>query len=86
MDLINNDNGTETPDEVNELLHVLRLGQGHPVEGEDGLHKKGCNLCSVNQSSLDDCSRLLKVLRARVRIFLTVGTSVEVGNRKCMNL
>ena len=86
LDLINNDNGTQTPDEGDELLHVLRLSQGHPVEGEDGLHQKRRDLCSVDQSSLDDCSRLLKVLRARVRIFLTVGSSVEVGNWKCMNL
>ena len=86
LNLVDDHKSSKAPDIGEQLLHVLRLSQGHPVEGEDGLHKKGCNLCSVNQSSLDDCSRLLKVLRARVRIFLTVGTAVEVGNRKCMNL
>ena len=86
MDLINNDNGTQTPDEVNELLHVLRLGQGHPVEGEDGLHQECRDLGSIYQSSLDDCSRFLEILCAGVWVFFAVGTTVEVGNRKCMNL
>ena len=86
LDLVDNDNSAEAPDKCDKLLHVLRLGQGHPVEGEDGFHEKSCNLRSVDQSSLDNSSRLLEVLCARVWVFLTVRTSVEVGNRKCMNL
>ena len=86
LDLVNNDNSTEAPDVGDQLLHVLRLREGHPMEGEDGLHQKCRDLRSFDQSGLDDCSRLLEVLRARVRVFLAVGTAVEVGDWERVNL
>ena len=86
LDLVNNDNSTEAPDVGDQLLHVLWLREGHPVEGEDGLHEQGGDLGSVNDTSLDQRSGFLEILAARVRVFLAVGTAVEVGDRERVNL
>ena len=85
LNLVDDHKSSKAPDIGDQLLHVLRLSQGHPVEGEDGLHQEGGDLGPVHQASLDDCTRLLEVFGARVLVFLSVRTSVKVGNGKCVN-
>ena len=56
------------------------------MEGEDGLHEQGGDLGSIDDTSLDQRSGFLEILAARVRVFLAVGTAVEVGDRERVNL
>ena len=86
LNLVDDHKSSKAPDIGDQLLHVLRLREGHPMEGEDGLHEQGGDLGSINDTSLDQRSGFLEILAARVRVFLAVGTAVEVGDRERVNL
>ena len=86
LNLVDDHKSSKAPDIGDQLLHVLRLREGHPMEGEDGLHEQGGDLGSINDASLDQRSGFLEILAARVRVFLAVGTAVEVGDRERVNL